>query len=304
MSSCGGCKKRTTTFCYDHQTALCDDCIMELPSVIYKPESAMQHQHNCTYGNYYDWLSSPEFERPVTCTVCNHILSNSREQITRLVCKCMFHAHCFAEHVNNNSNSGSPLSCSKCNVAVLDSTQSQSKLRANVEAIVTAIKSRAAANSVASAAPAASSQSQSFASTHDNSSDSYSSSSSAAQQQQPLIAASLSSDHGARDAPEDEPTQQPSQQRTITNVTARSAQRKAAELTSDLSVAVDIDDIDSDAVEESGESKVHSRCTWARIKQSLLLKALLLVLFMAAIFVAFADPQVKEKITLRITKRS
>lgn len=163
MASCSSCKKRTTSFCYNHKCATCDDCLGTInqsisQSAIQAINPAIKCQSNCVVGNYFDWLIDGEFEWPIKCTACNRIITadQSTNQSIRLVCKHVFHRDCLTEaftkqletkissqtiDLSNNltiNQSLSKLNCLTCQAVVFDqSIQPKSKLRESVYQFLT-----------------------------------------------------------------------------------------------------------------------------------------------------------------------
>ena len=92
MASCISCKKRTTSFCFVHKSALCDDCL-----ITPKDPELSRCESNCVIRNYFDWLADGEYEWPPRCALCNRTVGNEKGVARRLVCKCLFHQSCLQE---------------------------------------------------------------------------------------------------------------------------------------------------------------------------------------------------------------
>ena len=56
-------------------------------------------------GNYFDWLTSGEYEWPQRCGVCNRSVGtgegeDAKRAVVRLVCKCLYHRGCLYEELS------------------------------------------------------------------------------------------------------------------------------------------------------------------------------------------------------------
>ena len=146
MASCTSCKKRTTSFCFKHKLAVCDDCTVQplhaelvpcLPCDPYGPSlsthcvaATAQLPHSsaeadcmadcrlCALcwltGNYFDWLTSGEYEWPQRCGVCNRSVGTgegeeAQRAVARLVCKCLYHRGCLYEELSKAKKADAPL---------------------------------------------------------------------------------------------------------------------------------------------------------------------------------------------------
>ena len=109
MASCTSCKKRTTSFCFKHKVAVCDDCIVQ------PLHAELVACLPCDpYGNYFDWLTSGEYEWPQRCGVCNRSVGTgegeeAKRAVVRLVCKCLYHRGCLYEELSKKKQGGTPL---------------------------------------------------------------------------------------------------------------------------------------------------------------------------------------------------
>ena len=109
MASCTSCKKRTTSFCFKHKLAVCDDCIAHPLHVELVPCLPCD-----PYGNYFDWLTSGEYEWPQRCGVCNRSVGTgegdeAKRAVVRLVCKCLYHRGCLYEELSKKKHGDASL---------------------------------------------------------------------------------------------------------------------------------------------------------------------------------------------------
>ena len=134
MASCTSCKKRTTSFCYVHKVAVCDDCI-----VTPRDPQLSRCEANCVIRNYFDWLADGEYDFPPLCSLCNRTVTAEPANALRLVCKCLFHPPCLTEALSKRRSDVVPLvdnrglRCPTCSAALYDPhQQARTKLREQV----------------------------------------------------------------------------------------------------------------------------------------------------------------------------
>ena len=64
-------------------------------------------------GNYFDWLTSGEYEWPQRCGVCNRSVGTGEGEaklaVVRLVCKCVYHRGCLYEELSTKRRGDAPL---------------------------------------------------------------------------------------------------------------------------------------------------------------------------------------------------
>ena len=92
MASCTSCKKRTTSFCFVHKSAVCDDCIVQP-----KDAELFRCAPNDVIRNYFDWLADGDYQWPPLCTLCDKEVPADKGVAIRLVCKCLFHQRCLQD---------------------------------------------------------------------------------------------------------------------------------------------------------------------------------------------------------------
>ena len=134
MSSCSSCKRRTTSFCFVHKAALCDDCTVS-------PVKVVPCRANCAIGNYFSWIADGAYEWPPRCAACQRSVPSDAQLVTRLVCKCLYHRSCaldsLSKQLTQHRGDSAALLCLACNQPVYrPATQLRSKLRESVAAIV------------------------------------------------------------------------------------------------------------------------------------------------------------------------
>ena len=141
MASCTSCRRRTTSFCYVHKAAVCDDCIVSP-----KDAQLSRCEANCVIRNYFDWLADNDYEFPPQCSLCNRSITADAASTVRLVCKCLFHRPCLTEAFGRRRSADVPLTenrglrCPSCNAAVYDPhVQARTKLRETVVAFLQAV---------------------------------------------------------------------------------------------------------------------------------------------------------------------